>query len=135
MSREMFTCPACDRPVWLPADAPTGTPCPHCGRPLGVLSPDSSQDMWLPWDLTNIESIDLTSMVPAVDALESVPESLARELRVFPVDLVEDKLTLAVPSDVNSDDLDRLRFIVNRDLRPVLASESDIQSAIELWYR
>lgn len=134
MSREMFTCPHCERPVWLPADAPLDTPCPHCGEMLSYPTDRPIETELSPWDPDSAESIDLTAMVPTVDALESVPEELAREVGVFPIELHEGALVLAVPSDLPWEELDKLQFVLNRHIRPVLAPAEAIRSAIDLWY-
>jgi hypothetical protein len=69
---------------------------------------------------------------PAV--VELVPESVARENRVMPVALQGDTLTFV---GVNPGDIglaDKLRFILNKNVRIVAATEASVLAAIRRYY-
>ena len=67
--------------------------------------------------------------------VELVPEALAREILVMPVDFAGDTLTCAA---VRADDIglaDRLRFILNKNVRLVAAPQEAVFRAINRYYR
>ena len=65
----------------------------------------------------------------------TVPESVARENAVMPVDLNRDFLTLACPNDnFGPVEEDRLHFILKRPLRWVRVARDDILASIQRHY-
>jgi type IV pilus assembly protein PilB len=70
------------------------------------------------------------------DIVNLVPPDLARQYKVFPVDLDEENnvLTLAVSDPLNVQTLDDLRIWLDYEIKGVLSSEDDIQTAIEEFY-
>ena len=144
-SREQFACPNCSRTVWLFAGERPGASCPHCGTGLnrrnslvtqGCVDSEtlaaarddlSAQLMEALW-------IDLSALKPTRDALQTLPESVARELHVLLIDDHHGTLTLAVPQDVTIDTLERLRFILDTPVHLLIASDDDLQAAIDAAY-
>ena len=84
------------------------------------------------------ESISLSNVVPDTDALNMIPKDLSVRFNIIPVTLDTDKnfLSVAMTDIYNLVVLDRLRAIAgNRlDIIPLLASESEISDAIDLFY-
>ncbi|MDP8243151.1 MAG: ATPase, T2SS/T4P/T4SS family [Candidatus Hinthialibacter antarcticus] len=70
------------------------------------------------------------------EIIKQVPPDLARQYKVFPVELDEETnvLTVAISDPLNVRTIDDLRMWLNRDLRGVIASADDIESAIEEFY-
>lgn len=66
--------------------------------------------------------------------IELVTESIARENIVIPIDSDGDSVTIAMHNPNNIEVLDKLRFVLNRDIRPVMAPMESIQGAINRHY-
>jgi type IV pilus assembly protein PilB len=71
-------------------------------------------------------------ILPSV--IEMVPESVARENIVIPLELQEDALVVAISDPMALDVLDKLRFILAKDIRVAIASRESIQTAINRHY-
>jgi type IV pilus assembly protein PilB len=80
------------------------------------------------------EYIDLTGVVIPPAIVELVPESVARENLILPyqVDGETLRVIMSDPNDIET--LDKLRFILNRPIEPVLASKELIQEAVNRHY-
>ncbi len=80
------------------------------------------------------EFVDLNEVVIPPAIVELVPESLARENAILPYQ--EDgevlKVIVSDPNDIET--LDKLRFILNRQIEPVLAPRDAIQEAVNQHY-
>lgn len=68
------------------------------------------------------------------EALSAVPEGLARQHILFPVDKKEGKLVIALSDPLNVLVLDDLKMMTGCEVTPVLASESEILAAIDKYY-
>ena len=68
------------------------------------------------------------------EVLELVPESVARENFLFPLDAQERTLLLAAADPRDGDTMQKLEFILNRDVVFVGADRDDVQSAIDREY-
>ncbi len=80
------------------------------------------------------EMVDLSSVEPNPAVIEQVPESVARENIVFPVEMRGEALVVAMNDPMNLEVLDKLRFILNREIQVVVAPTESIQSAINTHY-
>ncbi len=84
------------------------------------------------------ESISLSNVVPDTDALSLIPKELSVRFNIIPITLNSEEsfLSVAMTDIYNLLVLDRLRAIVgNRiEIIPLLASESEISDAIDLFY-
>jgi type IV pilus assembly protein PilB len=80
------------------------------------------------------EYIDLRGVAIPPAIVELVPESVARENRILPYQVAGDtlKILMSDPNDIET--LDKLRFILNRPIEPVLAAQELIQEAINRHY-
>ena len=82
----------------------------------------------------HMEYVDLeTAQIPE-NVIELMPESVARENVVLPLEVADGRLKVLMsdPSDV--DTIEKLRFILNRDVAPALAPRSSILEAINRMY-
>jgi type IV pilus assembly protein PilB len=81
-----------------------------------------------------LQFIDLEKVAIPPEIIEKVPESVARENSVIP--LAEDngmlKIVMSDPTDLDTQQ--KLQFILNKDIRPVLALKEQIIDAINRHY-
>jgi MshEN domain len=84
------------------------------------------------WD--NIPYIDLTDMTIAPSVIDLVPESVARENTVLPLAFEDGAIKLVTADPTDLDTLQKLQFILNKELRPVLSSREQIVEAINRHY-
>ncbi|QDU53043.1 GspE/PulE family protein [Gimesia panareensis] len=80
------------------------------------------------------EFVELEGMEIPQSVIELVPESMARENTVIPVGMKGDSLQIALHDPMKYEVLDKLRFIINRDIDVVMAPIEAIQSAINRHY-
>ena len=80
------------------------------------------------------EYVDLETMEIPQSIVSMIPESVARENLVIPVALAEERLRVAMSNALDLDVIDKLRFMVNREIDPVVAPKEAIQSAINRLY-
>lgn len=80
------------------------------------------------------ESIDLGAIEVPAEVIGLVPESVARENQVLPLRFEGDSLIVAINDPMNFAVLDKLRFILNKDVKCEVASADSILSAINRYY-
>lgn len=78
--------------------------------------------------------LDLTGITIPESIIELVPEAVARENSVIPIGDEDNVLTVAVSDPFDLETIEKLRFILNRRIETVLASEEAIQGAINRHY-
>ncbi len=66
--------------------------------------------------------------------IELVPESVARENVVLPLSLEGNVLKIITSDPTNYDAIQKLQFILNKDMQPVLADHEQISEAINRHY-
>lgn len=81
-----------------------------------------------------MQFVDLREMTIPKSVIEMVPESVARENVIIPLAQENGalKITMSDPSDF--DTLQKLQFILNKDIQPVLAPREQIIEAINRHY-
>ncbi len=69
-----------------------------------------------------------------LDAIQLVPEVIAREFKLIPSEIIDKKLIvpMANPNDIMA--IDKLRKITNLQIEPRIAAEEDILAAIDAFY-
>lgn len=82
----------------------------------------------------NMKFVDLNTVTIPKSVIELVPESVARENVVIPLQLADDKLELITADPTNYEAIQKLQFILNKDIVPVLAVQDQIQEAINKNY-
>ena len=80
------------------------------------------------------DTVDLSQMEIPPSVIQLVPESVARESIVLPLALEGESLLVAINDPLKLDVLDKLRFILNRDIKIVVAPDEAIQAAINRHY-
>jgi type IV pilus assembly protein PilB len=82
----------------------------------------------------NLQFVDLTKVEIPKSVIELVPESVARENVVIPLSLEGNTLKLITADPTNDEAMQKLNFILNKDIQPVLAVKEQIQEAINANY-
>jgi type IV pilus assembly protein PilB len=82
----------------------------------------------------NMQFVDLSTVTIAKSVIELVPESVARENMVIPLELDADRLKLITSDPTNYEAIQKLQFILNKDIVTVLAVQDQIQEAINKNY-
>lgn len=82
----------------------------------------------------NYEYVELEGLQIPNSVIELVTESMAREYVVIPTGLQGDSVIIAMHNPNNIDILDKLRFVLNRDIKVVMAPMESIQGAINRHY-
>ena len=77
----------------------------------------------------NLEEVEIPKAI-----IELVPESVARENIVLPLSLEGNTLKLITSDPTNFDVIQKLTFILNKDVQPVLADHEQIRAAINRHY-
>jgi type IV pilus assembly protein PilB len=81
-----------------------------------------------------MQFVDLTGMEIPKSVIELVPESVARENVVLPLSLDGNVLKIITADPSNYETIQKLQFILNKDVQPVLAVQEQIQEAINRNY-
>jgi len=82
----------------------------------------------------NFEMVDLAKVVAQAEAIEAVPRNIARQHNILPLTKTDTTLTVAMTDPLDLYALDNLRFILNTEIRCVLATPEQVADAIEKYY-
>src|SRR6476469_3732448 len=82
----------------------------------------------------NLQFVNLDEVEIPKSVIELVPESVARENIVLPLSLEGNVLKLITSDPTNYDVIQKLTFILNKDVQPVLADHEQIREAINRHY-
>ena len=82
----------------------------------------------------NYEYVDLEGMQIPNSVIEMITESMARENIVIATGMEGDSVVIAMHNPNNIEVLDKLRFVLNRDIKVVMAAVESIQGAINRHY-
>ena len=80
------------------------------------------------------ESINLSGIEIPSSVIELVPESVARENIVIPLAIEGESLAIAISDPMKFEVLDKLRFILNREIKAKVAPDDAITAAINRHY-
>jgi type IV pilus assembly protein PilB len=81
-----------------------------------------------------MQFVDLSELEIPKAVIELVPESVARENVVVPLSLEGNTLKIITSDPANYDTIQKLQFILNKDIVPVLAVQEQITEAINRNY-
>ena len=81
-----------------------------------------------------MQYVDLTEVTIPAAVVELVPESVARENVVLPLSQENGALKIIMSDPSDFDTVQKLQFILNKDIQPVLASREQIVEAINRHY-
>ncbi len=109
-----------------------GIPCEDALIRLGYISAGDlmrAQSEEFGYDYIELEGRQIPNSV-----IELVTESMARENIVIPIESDGDSVLIAMHNPNNIEIIDKLRFVLNREIRPVMAPLESIQAAINRHY-
>jgi hypothetical protein len=81
-----------------------------------------------------LPSIDLTGPTIPASVFEMVPESVAREYCIIALERYKGALKIVMSKPPDRVTIQKLKFILNKDILPVLAPEQQIVAAINRHY-
>ncbi|NLW50611.1 MAG: Flp pilus assembly complex ATPase component TadA [Candidatus Brocadiaceae bacterium] len=81
----------------------------------------------------DVRVVDLNKVRPEVEAVDAVPRNTARMHGILPLKKTGNAIVVAM-DDLDLCAIDNLKFILNMDVKPVLAAADDIKDAIERFY-
>jgi type IV pilus assembly protein PilB len=81
------------------------------------------------YEFVNLETMEIPRSV-----VELIPESVARENCVLALGLDDDAIQVAISNAMDYEVLDKLRFVLNREVKVSVASKESIQAAINRHY-
>lgn len=82
----------------------------------------------------DFEVVDLNLVVAQAEAIEAVPRNIARQHNIVPLSRTDTALTVAMADPLDLYAMDNLRFILNTEIRCVLATAEQIAEAAERYY-
>ncbi|MFH1025026.1 MAG: ATPase, T2SS/T4P/T4SS family [Planctomycetota bacterium] len=78
--------------------------------------------------------VDPAAMTIPRDVLDAVPRDIAKEFTIIPVSRDDGAITIAMADPLDLGALDKLRFVINTEVRCVMADRKAIQGAITKHY-
>ena len=109
-----------------------GIPCEDALIRLGYISSGDlmrAQAEEFGYDYIELEGRQIPNSI-----IELVTESMARENVVIPIESDGESVVIAMHNPNNIEIIDKLRFVLNREIRPVMAPLESIQAAINRHY-
>ena len=82
----------------------------------------------------NMEMVDLTGLEISKAVIDMVPQNLCTENHIMPIDMFDGVLTVAIADPLDLQSLDNIRFVINNQVEPVLATREAIDAAIDKYY-
>ncbi len=110
----------------------TGAKLPDALVKLGYVTPD--QVVSAQAEKAGVQFVDLTEITIPQAVVELVPESVARENVVLPLTQENGTLKIIMSDPNDFDTVQKLQFILNKDIQPVLAVREQIVEAINRHY-
>jgi type IV pilus assembly protein PilB len=83
----------------------------------------------------NIPPIDLSKLRINPEVMDAVPQDVALDYKIFPIDRIGNIITIAVANPFDVLKLDDIRIITGCQLRPVVSTEEEIERIIAKGYR
>ncbi|GAB6100346.1 GspE/PulE family protein [Halanaerocella petrolearia] len=81
-----------------------------------------------------IPQVDLDKFIIDSDVIDLIPSSLAKRHRVIPIKKEEGKLTVAMEDPLDVLAIDDIRIKTNYEVNPVIATQSEIEYALNQYY-
>ena len=85
-------------------------------------------------ELLNVENIDLNPSNINPQAIKKIPQNICKRYKVFPYNIENNKLYLAMEDPQDREAIQDVRRIAGMDIVSNIASISEINQAIEQWY-
>lgn len=78
----------------------------------------------------NIPYVSLSDYNLSEELAEIIPEDVARERRLIPIEELEDQVVIAVADPLNVAAMDEIKMMVGKAVEPVIAAEEEIKNAM-----
>ena len=85
-------------------------------------------------DQLKLPYLDLLNYEIQTEALEKIDETTALKQKIMPLFMIDNTLTVAIADPLNIDVIDDLMDKTGMEVNLILATESDIEQAIDLYY-
>ncbi len=82
----------------------------------------------------DLEMVDLDAIDIPHEVVQMVERSLARQHHIIPIDYAEGMLTVAIPDPLDLYTIDELRFALDCNIEPVLATHDALDRALTNYY-
>ncbi|MER3415066.1 MAG: pilus assembly protein PilB [Gemmataceae bacterium] len=99
---------------------------------LGYVSPQDVMSAMA--EFHGLQCVDLSQISIPPSVVELVPESVARENVILPMAQDNGTLRIVMSDPLDLDTIQKLQFILNKDIQPVLAPREQIVEAINRYY-
>ncbi len=83
----------------------------------------------------NVPPIDLAKLRINPEVMDAVPQDVATDYKIFPIDRIGNIITIAVANPFDVLKLDDIRIITGCQLRPVVSTEEEIEKIIPKGYK
>jgi type IV pilus assembly protein PilB len=83
----------------------------------------------------NLSTIELDEINIPYEVIDLVPVGLIQKYQIMPVSKSNNAITIAVSTPPDIEFIDNLRFILNLDIKCVLATKESIKNAIHKYYK
>ena len=81
-----------------------------------------------------MEMVDLEGLDIAKTVVDMVPQEQCQDNHIMPIDMFDGVLTVAISDPLDLQALDNIRFVINSQVEPVLATREAIDAAIQRYY-
>lgn len=81
----------------------------------------------------DVPYLDISEARPQIEAIDAVPRNVAKMHNILPLEKQNGAITVAI-GDLDLCTIDNLRFILDQEIRPVLANPDEIANSIEHFY-
>jgi len=99
---------------------------------LGILTEDDLVSFLSSY--LGIPSVDLSSYLVKSEVVDLIPENLARKHRMIPIYKIGSTVTVAMADPLNFHAIDEVRLKSKCDIKPAIATEEAIGTALEQYY-
>lgn len=82
----------------------------------------------------NVEFVDLDNIELNPEIVKSIPDNLAKRYNVIAIDLVDNKIKLAMSEPDNILAIDDIRLVTGYDIEPVIASDASLKKVINTQF-
>ena len=99
---------------------------------LGYVTPEQAMKAYA--EFNKLDFVDLTGKTIHPDVIKLVPESVARDNLIIPLEVDGNMLKVAMSDPTNYDLITKLQFILNREVIAAVAGKDQIQELINKNY-
>jgi len=110
----------------------TGAMLGSCLIQLGLISEEDLYQVLS--EQFEAEYVKLKNVEISPDVIKAIPAKFATHYHLVPINMDETSIVVAMPNPMDIQVLDDLKLFLDKEIRAVLASESDVMEAIKRYY-